>query len=121
MAIDFTLEPDLVELRERTADFVRAVALPAEQELLRQAAWTLDQGGGGKHESSVAKTFTAEAVGRVVDRAVQVCGALGMSGDLPLAAYLCEVRLFRIYDGPSETHRWSIGRCALRRVETADA
>ncbi|WP_335972246.1 acyl-CoA dehydrogenase family protein [Streptomyces sp. CA2R106] len=37
MAIDFTLEPDLVELRERTADFVRAVVLPAEQELLRQA------------------------------------------------------------------------------------
>ncbi|WP_435179007.1 acyl-CoA dehydrogenase family protein [Actinacidiphila sp. bgisy145] len=120
MAIDFTFEPDLVELRERTADFVRAVVLPAEQELLRQAAWTLDQ-GGGKHESSVAKTFTAEAVGRVVDRAVQVCGALGISGDLPLAAYLREVRPFRIYDGPSETHRWSIGRRALRRIGTADA
>ncbi|WP_435130582.1 acyl-CoA dehydrogenase family protein [Actinacidiphila sp. bgisy144] len=69
----------------------------------------------------MAKTFTAEAVGRVVDRAVQVCGALGISGDLPLAAYLREVRPFPIYDGPSETHRWSIARRALRRIGTADA
>ena len=52
----------------------------------------------------------AEAVGRVVDRAVQICGALGISGDALLGRYLREVRPFRIYDGPSETHRWAIAK-----------
>ena len=47
---------------------------------------------------------------RVVDRAVQICGALGISGDVLLSRYLREVRPFRIYDGPSEVHRWAIGR-----------
>ncbi|MGW0582494.1 acyl-CoA dehydrogenase family protein, partial [Streptomyces sp. NPDC002920] len=96
------------------------IDLAASRALIREAAWTLDQGGSGKHESSVAKTFTAEAVGRIVDRAVQVCGALGISGDLPLSAYLREVRPFRIYDGPSETHRWSIARRALRAAATKE-
>jgi acyl-CoA dehydrogenase len=43
-----------------------------------------------------------------------VCGALGISADLPLSRLLREVRPFRIYDGPSETHRWAIARRALR-------
>ncbi|ADI11770.1 acyl-CoA dehydrogenase [Streptomyces bingchenggensis BCW-1] len=96
------------------------IDLAASRALIREAAWVLDQGRSGKHESSVTKTFTAEAVGRIVDRAVQVCGALGISGDLPLSAYLREVRPFRIYDGPSETHRWSIARRALRAAATKE-
>ena len=56
----------------------------------------------------------AEAVNRVVDRAVQICGALGVSGDAPLGRYLTEVRSFRIYDGATETHLWSIARRAAR-------
>jgi alkylation response protein AidB-like acyl-CoA dehydrogenase len=68
---------------------------------------------GGGTESSMAKTFVAEAVNRVVDRSVQICGALGVSGDVLLARYLREVRPFRIYDGPSEVHRWAIGRRAI--------
>ncbi len=56
----------------------------------------------------------AEAVGRVVDRAVQICGSLGISEELPLGRYLAEVRAFRIYDGPSETHRWALARRASR-------
>jgi acyl-CoA dehydrogenase len=58
----------------------------------------------------MAKTFTAEAVWRVVDRSLQICGSLGVSGDVPLGRFLREVRPFRIYDGPSETHRWAIAR-----------
>ena len=46
---------------------------------------------------------------------VQICGASGVSGDLLLGSYLRELRPFRVYDGPSETHRWSIARRALRR------
>jgi acyl-CoA dehydrogenase len=65
--------------------------------------------------SSVTKVFAAEAVGRVADRSVQICGALGISEDLLLSRYLREVRAFRIYDGPSETHRWALARRAVRQ------
>ncbi|MEV7344479.1 acyl-CoA dehydrogenase family protein [Streptomyces sp. NPDC093544] len=108
---------ELGMVQQQLAD--NEIDLAASRALIREAAWTLDQGRSGKHESSVTKTFTSEAVGRIVDRAIQVCGALGISGDLPLSAYLREVRPFRIYDGPSETHRWSIARRALRTIQGA--
>jgi alkylation response protein AidB-like acyl-CoA dehydrogenase len=70
----------------------------------------------------VAKAYVAEAVGRVLDRAVQICGSLGISDDLPLARLAAEVRPFRIYDGPTETHHWAIARRAVReRTRQADA
>jgi len=83
--------------------------------LIWHAAWTLDEGRSASRESSIAKAHVAEAVGRIVDRAVQICGSLGVSGDLPLARILAEVRPFRIYDGPTETHKWAIARRALRQ------
>jgi acyl-CoA dehydrogenase len=83
-----------------------------------QAAWVLDTGGDARQESSIAKVYVAEAVNRVVDRAIQICGALGISDDIPLGRYLTEVRAFRIYDGPSETHRWAIARRAVRKRGT---
>jgi acyl-CoA dehydrogenase len=97
------------------------IDLAASRALVREAAWVLDAGGHGGHETSIAKTFVSEAVGRVVDRSVQLCGASGISADLPLGAYLREVRAFRIYDGPSETHRWSIARRVLRNRLRSDA
>ena len=62
--------------------------------------------------SSVAKVHCSEAVYRVIDRAVQLCGGDGVSDGLPLAQYLNEVRPFRIYDGSTETHKWAIARRA---------
>ena len=61
------------------------------------------------------KRDEAAAYARVVDRAVQISGSLGVSGDLPPARILAEVRPFRIYDGPTETHKWAIARRALRQ------
>ncbi|MFF0450299.1 acyl-CoA dehydrogenase family protein [Streptomyces sp. NPDC004609] len=97
------------------------IDLAAGRALIREAAWVLDTGASGKRETSIAKTFVAEAVGRVVDRSIQICGGLGVSGDLPLAAYLREVRAFRIYDGPSEVHRWSLARRAIRAARQGGA
>ncbi|MHB1592921.1 MAG: acyl-CoA dehydrogenase family protein [Streptosporangiaceae bacterium] len=90
------------------------IDIAASRALIWQAAWALDRGWPARRETSVAKVFVAEAVGRVLDRAVQLCGGLGVSADLPLAQFLLEVRPFRIYDGPSEVHRMSLARRALR-------
>jgi len=90
------------------------IDIAASRLLILQACAELDQGRGAAQSSSIAKTFVAEAVGRVVDRSLQICGALGVSGDALLARYHREVRPFRIYDGPSETHRWAIAKRRLR-------
>ncbi|ANS78088.1 Butyryl-CoA dehydrogenase [Serinicoccus hydrothermalis] len=66
----------------------------------------------GSRMSSVAKVHCAEAIQRVIDRSIQLCGGDGVSEELPLVQYLLEVRPFRIYDGSSETHRWAIARRA---------
>ena len=66
----------------------------------------------GSALSSVAKAHTSEAVYRVIDRSLQLCGGDGVSDRLPLASYLNEVRAFRIYDGSNETHKWAIARRA---------
>jgi len=90
------------------------IDLDTSRALIAHCAWVLDEGHSGSRESSIAKAHVGEAVGRIVDRAVQICGSLGLSGDLPLARILMEVRPFRIYDGPTETHKWAIARRALR-------
>jgi acyl-CoA dehydrogenase len=79
-----------------------------------QAAWVLDQGRRGSHESSMAKVICSEAIGRIVDRSMQILGGLGITNDTIVARLWREVRPFRIYDGPSEVHRWSIARRLLR-------
>jgi len=76
----------------------------------------------GSAMSSVAKVHCSEAVYRVIDRCVQLCGGDGVSDGLPLAQYLNEVRPFRIYDGSNETHKWAIARRAsARRRKEVDA
>src|SRR5882762_5405354 len=77
-------------------------------------AWILDQGERGRHESSMAKVICSEAIWRVVDRSMQVLGGLGITDDTIVARLFREVRPFRIYDGPSEVHRWSIAQRVLR-------
>ncbi|HEY3911228.1 MAG TPA: acyl-CoA dehydrogenase family protein [Stellaceae bacterium] len=77
-------------------------------------AWLLDQGQRAGHESSMAKVICSEAIWRIVDRSMQILGGLGITDDTIVARLWREVRPFRIYDGPSEVHRWSIARRVLR-------
>jgi acyl-CoA dehydrogenase len=90
------------------------IELHAARLMIWHAAWVLDQGGAARHESSMAKVYVSETVNRVVDRMLQLCGALGISEDLPLSWFYREIRPFRIYDGPSEVHRASIARRLAR-------
>ncbi len=73
-------------------------------------AWVLDQGHGGTAESSLAKVAVSEALYRIADRCVQVLGGIGVSDDTPVHQIFRDIRAFRIYDGPSEVHRWSIAK-----------
>jgi len=78
------------------------------------AAWVLDQGARGGTESSMAKVACSEALGRVVDRVVQVLGGTGITGETVVMRTYKDIRAFRIYDGPSEVHRWALARRILR-------
>ncbi len=91
------------------------IDLAATRALVLGACQVLDDGGNGREETSLAKVFGAEALCRVADRAVQMCGGAGVSADLPVARIAREIRPFRIYDGPSEVHRISLARRAVRR------
>lgn len=107
---------DLGMIQKMVAD--NEIDLAATRALLLRACWELDQGDTAGQSTSIAKTFAAEAIHRVVDRSIQMCGGLGVSDDLPLARLAREVRPFRIYDGPSEVHRWAMARRSIKAAST---
>jgi acyl-CoA dehydrogenase len=76
-------------------------------------AWLLDQGERGNYESSRAKVICSEAEWRVVDRCVQILGGQGVTAETIVMRIFMDMRAFRIYDGPSEVHRWSMARKIL--------
>jgi butyryl-CoA dehydrogenase len=61
-------------------------------------------------EASMAKLFASEAAGRIADRALQIHGGYGYTGDLPLERYVRDLRIMRIYEGSSEIQRTIIAR-----------
>lgn len=73
-------------------------------------ASVLDTGSLGTAESSMAKVAVSEALMRVADKCVQVMGGTGVSGDTVVEQIFREVRAFRIYDGPTEVHKWSLAK-----------
>ena len=86
------------------------------------AAWKIDEQGAAaaRDEIAVVKFFGAAVLHNVIDRAIQVHGALGISGDLPLELMYRAARAARIYDGPDEVHRQSIARRTLRAYRATE-
>ncbi|MEE4661929.1 MAG: acyl-CoA dehydrogenase family protein [Halieaceae bacterium] len=80
-------------------------------------AWKLDQGQSVRREISMLKAHATEMAWRVVDHAMQGYGGMGMTKELPLQQMANEVRLMRIYDGPTEIHKWVVARHALAGVQ----
>ena len=70
----------------------------------------LDSGALGTTESSMAKVAVSEALMRIADRCVQVMGGAGVSADTMVEQVFREVRAFRIYDGPTEVHKWALAK-----------
>lgn len=92
-----------------------AMELHTGRLLVRHAARLICSGREARTEAAMAKVHLSEAVNRIVDRAIQMCGGLGVSDDTPLADFYREARAFRIYDGASEVHRMVIARQMLKR------
>ncbi len=87
-----------------------AVEIEAGFMLTLKAAWMLESGQDARASLSMAKLYVSEMLCRVIDRAIQICGAKGYSRDLPLELFYRDARAARFADGPSETHRMVLGR-----------
>ena len=89
--------------------------------LVLKTAWLMDTAGnkGARVEISAIKVAAPDVALRVIDRAIQAHGALGVSNDAPLASMYAHVRTLRLADGPDEVHRMSVARRELRKYEEA--
>src|ERR1700712_854589 len=87
-----------------------AIDLQQAELMIDWCAAVLDGGSLGTSESSMAKVAVADALFRVADRCVQVMGGTGVSRDTVVEQVFREIRAFRIYDGPTEVHKWSIAK-----------
>ncbi len=100
-------------------DFVFRSRVETDQArlLTLQAAWRMDTAGkrAARHEIAMAKVVVGNVVMKVLDRAVQVHGALGISDDTPLAGLWRGFRFLRIADGPDEVHKMTVARRELGR------
>lgn len=85
--------------------------------MVLQAAWKIDNVGlyEAREEISCIKYFVADVMLKVIDRAIQVHGALGVTDDTPLATFLRNERGARIYDGADEVHKTVVAKRALRK------
>lgn len=84
--------------------------IEAARLMVLQAAWKIEQHGEYREDVSIIKFFVAGVLQRVLDRAIQVHGALGMTDDTPLAFWYSHERAARIYDGPDEVHKRVVAR-----------
>jgi alkylation response protein AidB-like acyl-CoA dehydrogenase len=95
-----------------------AAEVEAARALVLMTAWTIEQEGfrAARERVSMIKFFTANVLQRVLDRALQAHGGLGVTDDIILAFFFREERAARIYDGPDEVHRMSLARRILKEA-----
>lgn len=102
--VGFMLAENLIDIRQA-------------QLMIDWCASVLDAGGNGNVESSMAKVAVSEALMRIADRCVQVMGGNGLTEDSIVEQIFREVRAFRVYDGPTEVHKWSLAKKIKRNWE----
>jgi acyl-CoA dehydrogenase len=106
---------DKANVQEWIAD--SRIEIDAARLMVMHAAWKMDTLGKkeARQEISMIKVLAANMVMRVLDRAIQVYGAMGVSDDTPIAYFWRENRGLRLADGPDEVHRMTIARRELRK------
>jgi alkylation response protein AidB-like acyl-CoA dehydrogenase len=98
-----------------------AAEIQAARLLTMHAAAKIDSGDEARVEISIIKFWGARVLHDVIDRAIQVHGARGVSGDTPLESMYRNARAARIYDGPDEVHRMVVARRILREFKQGGA
>ena len=78
------------------------------------AALKVDRGRDARTELSMIKVFSTEMAWEILDHAMQTFGAMGMTKEMPLQLMAATIRNMRIYEGPSEVHRWVVARKLLK-------
>lgn len=78
-----------------------------------ETAWRIDHGHDARTQTSMIKTYATELAWDVADKAMQAHGAMGMTKEMPLHQIAADARVARIYEGPSEVHRWVVARNTL--------
>lgn len=91
-----------------------ATKIHATRLMVRDAALKVEAGRDVRTEASMIKVFATEMAGEVVDNAMQSYGAMGITKEMPLQLAAQQVRAARVYEGPTEVHRWVIARRLLR-------
>lgn len=94
-----------------------ATKLHASRLMVLEACWRIENGLEHRTQVAMVKTYVAEALGEIVDQALQVFGGWGYTEDYPFARWYRDARAARIYDGPSEVHRMFVARRVIREVE----
>jgi alkylation response protein AidB-like acyl-CoA dehydrogenase len=97
--------------------------IDAARLLVLHAAWKIEKEGApaARQEISIIKFTVARTLQRVLDRAIQALGALGMTDDTPLAFWFAHERAGRIYDGADEVHISSVAKRILHRYAKGKA
>jgi acyl-CoA dehydrogenase len=90
-----------------------ATKIHAARLMVYDCAWKLDNGRDVRTEISMIKAFATEMAFEVVDHAMQTFGAMGMTKEMPLQLMAGKLRVMRIYDGPTEVHKWVVARNLL--------
>jgi acyl-CoA dehydrogenase len=90
-----------------------ATKIHAARLMTYHCAWKLDRGEDVRQEISMIKGFATEMAYEVVDHAMQTFGAMGMTKEMPLQLMAAKLRTMRIYDGPTEVHKWVVARNLL--------
>jgi acyl-CoA dehydrogenase len=99
-------------IQQMLADSV--IEINSARLMVLHTAWMLDNGLDARDWISMVKVQSAEMLGRVVDRGVQIFGGSGFCKDLAIERYYRDARIFRIFDGTSEIHRMSVAKSLLR-------
>jgi alkylation response protein AidB-like acyl-CoA dehydrogenase len=100
--------------------FDSAAEIQASRLLTLHAAQKIDQGGEAREEIGLIKVYGASMLHNVIDRAIQVHGALGVTEDTPLERMYRHARFARIYDGADEVHVQTTSRRILRRYANGE-
>jgi acyl-CoA dehydrogenase len=106
--VGFMLAENMIELKQAEL-------------MIDWCASVLDSGSLGTVESSMAKVAVSEALQRIADRCVQVMGGTGVTDKTIVEQVYREIRAFRIYDGPTEVHKWSLAKKIKRDWKAAAA